>query len=71
MQKKEGQHVSLVPAARIKLYLHWHFIQAVVWKPTAAIRCLEFQSGNVNPDIPVSPINNLTFDNCKGKQCIA
>jgi hypothetical protein len=22
MQKKEGQHVSLVPAARIKLYLH-------------------------------------------------
>jgi hypothetical protein len=37
MQKKEGQHVSLVPAARIKVYLHWYLSEAVVWKPTAAI----------------------------------
>jgi hypothetical protein len=47
MQKKEGQHVSLVPAARIKIYLHWYLPKLWCGKPAAAIRCVDLQSGNL------------------------
>jgi hypothetical protein len=48
MQKKEGQHISLVPAARIKIYLHWWYVPKL-WrgKRAAAIRCVELQSRNL------------------------